>query len=142
MRIRTLKRLCQNWSVCSEGDTAQTCKLAGNRQIQGYWWLHLRAIQRGYVVIQDNLMDHRSWLYFLHFDFIPEIQKKSPPVIDFSSCLVLLPKGHFFLNILTLLSKQNKTKESCSSCFSSCLARGKILKCDPPLLPKKKKERK
>ena len=28
---------------------------AGNGQMQGYGWLHLRATQRGYVVSQDTI---------------------------------------------------------------------------------------
>ncbi len=32
-----------------------SAEIAGNGQLQGYGWLHLCAVQRGYVVLQDTL---------------------------------------------------------------------------------------
>ena len=61
--IRTLKRLCQrlglfrrkNHTNLEEVAAFIQNEIAGTGQMQGYRWLHLRAIQRGYVVSQDTV---------------------------------------------------------------------------------------
>ena len=61
--IRTLKRLCRklrlfrriNHTSLEEVASFVQAETAGNGQMQGYRWLHLRAVQRGYVVSQDTI---------------------------------------------------------------------------------------
>lgn len=60
--IRTLKRLCQklrlfrrkNYTDLEEVAAFLQSAITGNGR-QGYRWLHLRAIQQGYVVSQDTI---------------------------------------------------------------------------------------
>ena len=61
--IRTLKRRCRELGLCrrrNQSDIDNVIafvqeELHGNGQMQGYRWLHLRAIQRGFVVSQRTI---------------------------------------------------------------------------------------
>ncbi|KAK0153303.1 hypothetical protein N1851_005037 [Merluccius polli] len=61
--VRTLKRLCgklclfrrRNHTNLEEVAAFLQTELAGNGQMQGYRWLHLRAIHKGYVVSQNTV---------------------------------------------------------------------------------------
>lgn len=61
--VRTLKRICQTLRLFRRKNQTNLeviaafirDEIAGTGQMQGYRWLHLRAIQRGYVVSQDTV---------------------------------------------------------------------------------------
>lgn len=61
--VRTLKRICKRLGLFrrkNQSDLEQVLafvqhEIMTNGQMQGYRWLHLRAVQRGFVVSQDTI---------------------------------------------------------------------------------------